>query len=131
MLSWFKAVSASMEAAGDMNCLLSNWKTPTEFRSVHLDRQINKRNGECVAMKMLWKRAGPLSICIIKIKRLSSHNKNPSWSRNTKCPFGSRVQVSFIFHKQTYFLELWTRDFLPLLFSLSKLKSSVWKGKKI
>lgn len=35
-----------------MNCLLSNWKTPTKFRSTHLDREINKGNGERMAVDM-------------------------------------------------------------------------------
>ena len=41
-----------------MNCLLSNWKTPTEFRSTHLDRQINKRNGEQMTVEMFGNEPG-------------------------------------------------------------------------
>ena len=50
LLVW--GCQCSVEAAGDMNCLLSNWKAPTEFRSAHLDRQINKRNGEQMTVEM-------------------------------------------------------------------------------
>lgn len=99
-----------------MNCLLSNWKTPTEFRSTHLDRQINKRNGERMAVEMLWRQAGPPYICLIKI--------NSAWlQQKPEYPLGSRLQqVPSIFNEQIFLTS--DGQETPSLFSLSGFKSS-------
>lgn len=49
-----------------MNCLLSNWKTPTEFRSTHLDRQINKGNGKHENTVRLWRLCGSYMLLLNK-----------------------------------------------------------------
>lgn len=100
-----------------MNCLLSNWKTPTEFRSTHLDRQINKRNGERMAMEILCSRADPLYICLIKI--------NSSWWRHkpgTPCSLQTAPN-STGFQRADVSREPQARDPCSV-FSLSGLKSS-------
>lgn len=99
-----------------MNCLLSNWKTPTEFRSTHLDGQINKRNGERMAVEMLGRQARPLCICLIKI--------NSSWlQQKLEYPLGSRLQqVPFVFNEQTFLMS--DGQETTSLVSLSEFKSS-------
>lgn len=49
---------------GDKNCLLSNWKTPTEFQNIHLDQQINNRNGKHMNVEEAPSLRRVYSICI-------------------------------------------------------------------
>ena len=99
-----------------MNCLLSNWKTPTAFRSAHLDRQINKRNGERMATEMLWRQAGPPYICLIKM--------NSSWLRQKQeHPRGSRLQRVRLFSVSRPFSRAAGKRPLSLV-SLSGFESS-------